>query len=619
MYLEDGANRMERSWYPLHTIQTPLLQKHCDLLAVLDQPLFHTIHQKQNDEELYVTKAGALVCCRTGGEPPEYVFGEPDAQQQLQELQTTLKRGMSASRFLVVLGGACGYALQPLTTWVHHNPDTYVLWMEPGYARVAAAMRFVDLCPALATGRLQVAVGAIDEQAVLDAVERFRLWEQPTPFIVNTIHKTHDAWIHTFSGSFASIAGQHQERLARIIAQKPSHNTETPSPIKKILLVDCWKNSAQHIHLNSIERALQTAGIEQKRVSIDGYRIDLPGYDHRRQAEWTLLQACEELQPDVILSYAYHAPHILRRERFEALGVPWLQVVSNLVFHDEGYYENEYVALCETGLLDEYRQRGARQIAHVPIMANYCVDEPPATDRSIPVLFVGNPLGLPPNEVNAFWKRIQQKTELTGYVKEALQVVGRFDNNTDLFAFLEENPVRQVENRNDSFLVYRFLLCQTTQMRRIELLESIAGLGLHVFGNWQHLPPDSPLRACVKGFMPIQKEPEIYPYVNVAVNIHSSGHVTSPNMRFFNSPGLGAVQITDGPFESFLSPQSETVYYRSVQEFREKVEYYLHHPQEADAIRQQALSRIQQEWTYTHFLQMVSKQTGIRFSNLSPE
>jgi hypothetical protein len=264
-------------------------------------------------------------------------------------------------------------------------------------------------------------------------------------------------------------------------------------------------------------------------------------------------------------------------------------------------------------LENEYQQRGAKNIAHVPIHANYCVDKLPSTDRSIPLLFVGNSLGLHPIEVKAFWKRIQSNETITNYVKEALHEVGTFDHNIDLFNFMEKNPMPQIGNRDMQFLVYRFLLCQTTQQRRTELLESIADLGLHVYGNWQDLTPDSPLHSCMKGYKPIQQEPLLYQHINLAVNIHSTGHVTSPNMRFFNTPGLGAMQITDGGFDAFLSPDTETVYYRSVKEFREKVVYYLHHPHEADEIRQQALLRIQSQWTYSHWLKMISDRTKIKF------
>ncbi|MDX9755869.1 MAG: glycosyltransferase [bacterium] len=102
---------------------------------------------------------------------------------------------------------------------------------------------------------------------------------------------------------------------------------------------------------------------------------------------------------------------------------------------------------------------------------------------------------------------------------------------------------------------------------------------------------------------------------HIFVNIHSIGHVTGPNMRFFNVAGLGGFQISDGPlFRRYLEPGEETVYYSSEEEFVDGVRFYLQNVPAAEAIRAQAQERVRRDWTYSNWLDQV-----FALLNLTPE
>ena len=365
---------------------------------------------------------------------------------------------------------------------------------------------------------------------------------------------------------------------------------------------------------------MRRTGIATRRFTLEGYRFDIMGKEVQRLYLRELCSTLSAFDPDWILSYAYHAPQILPRDTFHEIGVPWVQVVSNLVYYDEGYFENEHVAVCERNLIPHYRKRGADHVFAVPLMANFCPEEPVATDGSLPVVFVGNSLGLNSIAVDAWRRKWSRRARLLPYVEEALQELGDFDRQVHIFQTLDTHPIPDVENEREHFEVYRYLLCQATDARRRRLLEALAPFGLVVYGNWEdRLPPDSPLHPCLRGFLPINQENDLYAQGSLFINIHSVGHVTSPNMRFFNIPALGGLQLTDGPFAAFLEPEVESVFFSSVAELVEKTAYFLAHPAEAEEIRRRGHARVQRQWTYPHWLEWVLREINVQGPAVSPQ
>ncbi|MBZ0258507.1 glycosyltransferase, partial [bacterium] len=88
----------------------------------------------------------------------------------------------------------------------------------------------------------------------------------------------------------------------------------------------------------------------------------------------------------------------------------------------------------------------------------------------------------------------------------------------------------------------------------------------------------------------------------IFMNIHSTGHLTGPNMRFFNVAGMGGFLLSDGAFSEFLEPGKEYAPFHSLNEAVQQVEFYFAHPEQMNEIRQQAWQRVKRDWTYQNWL-----------------
>jgi hypothetical protein len=270
--------------------------------------------------------------------------------------------------------------------------------------------------------------------------------------------------------------------------------------------------------------------------------------------------------------------------------------------------------LIEENLIPYFKKRGAPRPFFVPIMADYTADQPTPTTRQAPIVFVGNSLGLAEPAVQEFMQRWRGRERLAQVIRQAEAELSVLDPAKNLYQCMDETEFPQLESEEEEYAIFRYLLCQGSAARRTRLLESIAGLGLQLFGgDWNtYLPQNSPLRQCYRGYLPMQEEPKTFSTGHIFVNIHSVGHVTGPNMRFFNVAGMGGFQITDGPeFSRYLELDTEAVFFASAEEFVEKVQTYRHRYQEADEIRANGQARTRRDWTYDRWVEMVFSQLNV--------
>ena len=83
------------------------------------------------------------------------------------------------------------------------------------------------------------------------------------------------------------------------------------------------------------------------------------------------------------------------------------------------------------------------------------------------------------------------------------------------------------------------------------------------------------------------------------------------NLRLFEAAGCGAFQIVDWRpnLHKFFEPDKEIVTYRTRQELKEKVDYYLHQDDARQAIANCGYERAHREHTYEHRLNQLIDQT----------
>lgn len=602
---------MDPGWIPVEGINTPLLEENRRFLRAFDPGLARRIEASAGDESLFVAKRDGLVCCRFEGPRGSGVlFGGAGPRAELRALEDELARLAEAGGWIVLPGTANGYLVELARKWLTARREIRMLAVEPSGARALAWMRFVDVRDLLNSGRFHLAVEPLDTEGLLRAADACNLWPAGEPRVFPSPGMETDA--APAEKTLRAAANERWSERAALIeglkAAKPAGDA-----LKAALLIDFWPGAVQSLHIRSVQRALAGAGVRTELLTFEGRRCDLMGDEYPRLRERELLNALDRLQPQLIVSYAYHAAHALAADVRESFPVPWLQVVTNLVHYDEEYLPYERTALIERGLAPDYQRRGAARVFHLPLVANYFAEEITPTDGSEALVFVGNPLGVGETASRALWIKWRARPRLFRYVTESERILGDFGRQTDIFSHFGREPVPDVESRREWFEVYRYLLCMGTEARRRQVLEAAAPLGLSVYGNWEgRLPPSSPLRPCLRGWLPMDREPALYSKARLFVNIHSAGHVTSPNMRFFNTAGMGAGQLTDGPFDSFLRDGEEAVYFRSVGEFAERARECLDHPGRLEEIRRRGLERVRNEWNYRTWLRRVCAELGFR-------
>ncbi len=605
---------MTNEWIPLQSIQTPVLQQNLSYLTVMNKELLNVVQSSVPSNALLFQQQGTLIRCRTNESSPRWLFGKENPQEELNRLRTTIAEHIEKCDLLILLGNTIGYALAAAIPTLFQRPTFRILVLEPDAARLRACFTFIDLRAALDTGRLSFDIRSLTTEEIIASLHQHALFNAENPAVYVAPESECAVDQTSFLQKYKEESQRtHAKRLEQISHIKSRSIEKKPGTIRRILLIDCWPGAPGSAHIQAIHNALRQRSVESGIMTLNRYRIDAHEAEYKRIIEKSLLDMLERFQPEMVISYGYHAPKLAAEEIYQATNIHWIQTVSNIAYYDTNYFPSEHTALIDRGLIPYFERRGAPHAFFIPLMADYVSNRPTPTSRKIPLVFVGNSLGLSSPAVDEFRKRWEGRNELLRYVQEAENELSAFDRQNNLYDYLDAHPVPQIQSEEEEYAVFRYLLCQASAARRRALLEKIAPLGLGVWGgDWMgYLPKNSVLQSCLKGHLPMQEEPKIFHHGHIFVNIQSIGHVTGPNMRFFNVPGMGGFQISDGNFSHYLEKDRETVYYTSEKEFLEKVQYYLHHPQEADEIRSKAHERIRRDWTYHRWFDWLCEELNV--------
>ncbi|MEW6234577.1 MAG: glycosyltransferase [Candidatus Omnitrophota bacterium] len=605
---------MSEIWVPLGKLLTPQLQQNLSYLEFMIPELHQLAQNALASEALLFQNQEGLIRCRTDADPPQWIFGGENSAKELERIREKIQSAIKGASLVILAGSAAGYAIAEIIPAILSDSSLRVVAVEPSAARIRAYLTLLDARTALDTGRLHFVVGEMSVKGLIEAIRPFHLWEYENVSLYRSpeIAEISEGEFEEHYRKECEIA--RAQRFAVLASMNPvSH--ESGRTIERVLLLNCWPGAPGEAHIQAIHRALQARGVKSAVLPFNRYRIEGQGDEYRRLMEPRLLDALEKTRPDLIVSYGYHGHQLAQRDLFAASGAVWLQTVSNIAYYDTEFYHAEHTALIDRHLISIFARRGAPHPFFAPLMADYASPRPMPTNRQFPIVFVGNSLGLSPQAASEFFNRWRGRDGLLDYIKRAETALSAFDPDINLYQTMSAEPPPQIGGLEEEYAVFRYLLCQGSAARRRRLLERIAPLGLVLFGgDWaNYLPPDSPLRGCLRGHLPLRDEPKIFSHGHIFVNIHSVGHVTGPNMRFFNAAGMGGFQISDGPeFGVYYEPDSEMIYYRTESEFAERVRYYLAHPQEADEIRERARLRTLRDWTYQRWIDWVCGEIGLQ-------
>ncbi len=602
---------MNQPWTPLHQIRTPNLQNNLQYLQSRSHEILQWLSTPYESEPLELQQCGNSIRCRTAQNPHSWIIGEHDAAKDESELRQLMRSEAPGEGVWLIVGGGAGYAAAEALSHVVANEDLRVVVIEPTAARVMACFTLVDLRNGLVTERLQFGAAELSAKSIVETLCSYNLFQcgeikvtvspeclshVDRDTLNSEINQRRDQWI--------------KDREVLIAKSKPQSET-----MKTVLLVNCWQNAPGELHLKSIENYLNGWGVKTHWIVFNRYRMDAAGREYQRLAEPLFLEAVETSQPDLIISYGYHAPQCVSQSVFESLQTPWVQAVSNIAYYDNAQYQGELVVPIEEHLVPIFERRGYHHCFFQPIMADFVAPQPTPTDDTMPIIMVGNSLALPPSGQQSFWAQWQGRDELIKAIQAAERDLSDFDQDLNLYTYLDDNPLPDINSEDEWYSIFRYLLSQGTAARRQAVLEQLAPMGLALFGSdWDaYLPQGSVLRRCFKGYLPMTEEPKAFSHGSIFVNIHSIGHQMAPNMRYFNVGGMGGFQISDRPqFDEYLANEKEAVYATRVSDFAQKVKHYLNSKQEREAIRHAAHQRISKDWTYKNWLENVIKKLGVK-------
>lgn len=108
----------------------------------------------------------------------------------------------------------------------------------------------------------------------------------------------------------------------------------------------------------------------------------------------------------------------------------------------------------------------------------------------------------------------------------------------------------------------------------------------------------------------------------IVVNTMQCSEIEGVNCTLFEAAGCGAFQITDSKpaLPELFEPESEIVIFRTREELKEKVDYYLAHPKERREITDRAYARAHHEHTYEIRLKKIFQILGLETAReIAPE
>ena len=159
--------------------------------------------------------------------------------------------------------------------------------------------------------------------------------------------------------------------------------------------------------------------------------------------------------------------------------------------------------------------------------------------------------------------------------------------------------------RNGAAFVGGLSAAHSQRVRFLETIASVQPLDFWGYGI-EHLPAQSPLRTHFHGDAWGLAMYQALRNAKISLNLHiNAAQNNANNMRLYESTGVGALLLTDAKdnLETLFEPGKEVVAYHSAEDCLEKLNYYLSHEEERQAIAAAGQARTLKEHTYAHRMQ----------------
>jgi len=187
------------------------------------------------------------------------------------------------------------------------------------------------------------------------------------------------------------------------------------------------------------------------------------------------------------------------------------------------------------------------------------------------------------------------------------------------------NPLwhRRVQPNEADKRKYGCDLCTASNVYyyRARMLEIFKDYDLKIWGKSYPSWLKSPIRKHYPGIYVAELEKaKAFNSAKIVLNTMHYGEIMGVNCRLFEAAGCGAFQIADHKpaLSELFEPEREIVTFRTRAEMKEKVDYYLAHPEERQEIADRAYARAHREHTYELRLKKMFEMLDLVATPVSP-
>ncbi|HQP98751.1 MAG TPA: glycosyltransferase [bacterium] len=601
-------------WISLADFAPRCLDLNLEWLRVTEPEFVRDIPRLKNRRDILLQPTGDYFRCKTVTGAERWIFGQSGVDAEIKRYEQALPRILPECRNLFLMGAALGYPLVWIRRYFLDHPGVRVILCEPDPSLLLAAFCVVDLRPYLSSPRFFSYLGPWTNRDLERFLSRAGLAEPERTRVLVCSGDTPDSnnisTVEKIPVLIHSVAQKNTERWDQVARQC---GVSQGRSIRRVLFLNAWSALPSGIHIRAIREACARIGLEVSQFDTTRLLMEREPEAYRSRIAADLLDRMESFQPDALVSLGYNQLSFFQPEICERLEIPLFQYVTTIIYRRRDFLETDRVIVAERNLIERLQRLGASK----PIFRSMAADdlEPPqGLAETGKVIFVGNSLAPDPNKRRRLEEKWRSRPGFLDSLNEMAEEISHPESEHDLYEMMT-NRFQGIDE-DEEYDIFDYLLCESSARRRIRILERLIPLGLEIYGgDWDYtLPPDHPLRACLRGVLPPDQVPAMHCAASVVVNIHSVGHLTGPNMRFFNIPGVGGVQVSDAgqEFERYMTDGMETLFFRSEEECVEKVRWLLNHDAVRRQMRHAGRNRVLRDHTYDRWITDVFSAFGYR-------
>jgi len=505
---------------------------------------------------------------------------------------------LSHATVIFYLGCDFGNTFNIVFQQLNQSPQKAMVWLESDPAFFALTLASCSLESILQSNRCFIIIGGDwdKELAELFDEQNFFTIERPDIFLSATARHTNrlsiwqplmnyiTTWIQKGRRDYAEVL----QRIRQYYDAKP------PERIKRIMALYMSEQDGKAIPYIQ-QRFLDEC--QRLGVYIIYHR---PGF----RCDVSFIRTIQKEQPDLLLFINKSPDEYTDRKILDSIRLPrltWCLDDPNC-FIKENFGQNDFVFTWDKWYIKNLQDMQAKSVDFFPYVADLDLVDSSFQERfRSPVSYIGQVKSFTPDE----WGLDDKTAELVKHAAKLKAFQPQHDYKTLIMEYQADFGVSIIQSLSDAlpqFVRYSIYITANA-LRRIWLLEAALPFGLKIYGNddWLDLLKDNPLLDCYAGPADPERDvPHIFASSQINLNIHSLQALTSLNQRDFNCPVSGGFLLTDWveDADDFFKPNEEMVFYNGRDDLRNKIEYYLEHSDERQAIINRGRARVLSEHTY---------------------